>query len=138
MAGAPTELIKRVPLFSELDERELKAVAGSMVERIFPAGEAVTTEGKSGVGFFVVVDGTATVGIGGSELRKLGPGDYFGEVALVADVKRTATIVADTDLHCFGMTPWEFRPLVQAQASIAWKLLQTLAHRLAEAEQRAT
>ena len=136
MATAPVELIRRVQFFSELDDRELKLIANSTKARTFPAGAAVTEEGTGGVGFFVIEDGTATVSVGNREVAKLGPGDSFGEVALIADVDRTATITADTDLRCYGMTAWDFRPLVQSDASIAWKLLQTTGRRLAEAERR--
>ena len=134
MADAPVELLKRVPIFSDLDDRELKQVAQSMRERTFDAGGPVTEEGKGGIGFFVIADGTAKVSIGGEEVRTFGPGDYFGEIALVADTDRTATITAETDLHCYGMTSWDFRPLVENNAPIAWKMLQILAQRLKEAE----
>jgi CRP/FNR family transcriptional regulator, cyclic AMP receptor protein len=134
MAEAPVELLKRVPLFSDLNDRELKQVAQSMKERTFDAGATVTEEGKGGIGFFVIDDGTAKVSIGGTDVRTFGPGDYFGEIALVADMDRTATITAETDLHCYGMTSWDFRPLVENNASIAWKMLQVLAQRLKEAE----
>jgi CRP/FNR family cyclic AMP-dependent transcriptional regulator len=136
MAEAPTELIKQVPLFSDLSDRELKQVASSMKERTFDAGQAVTQEGKGGIGFFVIAEGTAQVSIGGADVRKFGPGDYFGEIGLVADMDRTATIIADTQLRCYGMTSWDFRPLVESNASIAWKLLQVMAQRLKEAEAR--
>jgi CRP-like cAMP-binding protein len=135
MAKAPVELIKQVPLFSDLDNRELKEIAESMKERTFAAGDTVTEEGKGGAGFFVIDDGTAKVSVGGQEIRTLGAGDYFGEIALIADIERTSTITADTDLRCYGMTFWDFRPLVESNASIAWKLLQTMAQRLKEAEQ---
>jgi CRP-like cAMP-binding protein len=136
MAEAPTELLKQVPLFSDLNDRELKQVASSMKERTFDAGQSVTEEGKGGIGFFVIAEGTAQVSIGGSDVRKFGPGDYFGEIGLVADMDRTATIKADTQLRCYGMTSWDFRPLVESNASIAWKLLQVMAQRLKEAEAR--
>ena len=136
MAEAPTELLKRVPLFSDLNDRELKQVAQSMKERTFDAGQTVTEEGKGGIGFFVIADGSAKVSIGGKEVRTFGPGDYFGEIGLVADMDRTATIVAESELRCFGMTSWDFRPLVESNASIAWKMLQVMAHRLKEAEAR--
>jgi CRP/FNR family cyclic AMP-dependent transcriptional regulator len=136
MAQAPVDLIKSVPLFSDLDNRELKEVAESMKERTFAAGETVVQEGTGGAGFFVIDDGSATVSVGGQDVRTLGAGDYFGEIGLIADIDRTATITADTDLHCYGMTFWDFRPLVESNASIAWKLLQAMASRLKEAEQK--
>ena len=135
MATAPVELIKKVPLFSDLNDRELRQIAASMKERTFNAGDTVTEEGKGGVGFFVIEDGKATVSVGGSDVRTIGPGEYFGEVALIADIDRTATIKADSDLRCYGMTFWDFRPLVETNASIAWKLLQAMAERLKQAEQ---
>jgi CRP-like cAMP-binding protein len=120
------ELLKRVPIFSDLDRKELGRIASSMKPRTFSAGETVTTEGQTGVGFFVIEQGEATVTVGGDERRKLGPGDYFGEVALLNETARTATIKADTDLRCYGLTSWEFRPLVETHGSIAWKLLQAM------------
>ena len=136
MPGAPPELIQRVPLFSDLGNRELKQVAGSMKERTFRAGDKVTEEGKGGVGFFVIERGSATVTVGGGEVRKLGPGDYFGEIGLIADIDRTAPITADDELHCYGMTSWDFRPLVESNAAIAWKMLQVLVERLKEAQSK--
>jgi CRP/FNR family cyclic AMP-dependent transcriptional regulator len=128
------EQLRAVPLFSGLDDRDLKTVAATLRDRTFDAGSTVTEEGSSGVGFFVIEEGTATVTVGGKEVRQLGPGDYFGEIALIAEVPRSATIVADTALHCHGLTPWEFKPLVESNVSIAWKLLQTLADRLVAAQ----
>jgi CRP/FNR family transcriptional regulator len=72
------------------------------------------------------------VSVGGSERRTLGPGDYVGELALIDDSPRSATIVAEGDLKCWGLTSWEFRPLVESNAPIASGLLQTLAQRLRE------
>ena len=134
MAKAPVELIKKVPLFSDLDNRELKEIADSMKERTFNSGDTVTEEGKGGAGFFVIEDGSAKVSVGGKDVRTLGAGDYFGEIALIADIDRTSTITADSDLHCYGMTFWDFRPLVESNASIAWKMLQVMAQRLKEAQ----
>jgi CRP-like cAMP-binding protein len=126
MAKGPADLLQRVPIFSDLDRKELDRIAASMKPRTFQAGEKVTTEGQSGVGFFVIEDGEAKVTVGGEERRRLGPGDYFGEVALLNESARTATITAETDLSCYGLTSWEFRPLVETHSSIAWKLLQTM------------
>jgi CRP/FNR family transcriptional regulator, cyclic AMP receptor protein len=136
MATAPVELIRSVPLFADLNDRELRDVANSMKERTFTAGDTVMQEGKGGVGFFVIDEGTATVSVGGDDLRTLRSGEYFGEIALIADIDRTATIKANTDLRCYGMTFWDFRPLVEGNATIAWKLMQQMAQRLKQAEQR--
>jgi len=126
VAEGAVELLQRVPLFSDLDKKELERVAASMKERTFTAGETVTAEGSTGVGFFIIESGNAKVTIGGEERRTLGPGDYFGEVALLNESARTATITAETDLRCYGLTSWEFRPLVETHGSIAWKLLQAM------------
>jgi CRP/FNR family transcriptional regulator, cyclic AMP receptor protein len=122
-----TELLKRVPLFSDLDNRELGQIAESMKRRQFSAGQEIAREGESGVGFFVIEDGNAKVSVHGDERRRLGPGDYFGEIALIAQGARTATVTAESDLTAYGMTFWDFRPLVEGHASIAWKLLQAFA-----------
>jgi CRP/FNR family transcriptional regulator, cyclic AMP receptor protein len=126
VAEGAADLLKRVPLFSDLDRKELDRIAASMKERTFSAGDTVTAEGSSGVGFFVIESGNAKVTVGGQDRRTLGPGDYFGEVALLNESARTATITAESDLKCYGLTSWEFRPLVEMQPSIAWKLLQAM------------
>ena len=127
MARGPVDLLQRVPIFEGLERRELERIAASMKQRTFRSGDTVTTEGQGGVGFFVIEDGSARVTIGGEDRRTLGPGDYFGEVALLTDSPRTATIRAETDLRCYGMTSWDFKPLVETHGSIAWKLLQAMA-----------
>jgi CRP/FNR family cyclic AMP-dependent transcriptional regulator len=104
-------------------------------ERHVRAGETITKEGAGGAAFYVIESGDATVTLGGRELARLTAGDYFGEVALIDDGARTATITATTDLVCHGLTYWEFRPLVQQNATIAWNLLRTLARRLRTAQE---
>jgi CRP/FNR family transcriptional regulator, cyclic AMP receptor protein len=126
MAEGAADLLRRVPIFSDLDKKELERIAASMKSRTFNAGDTVTAEGQTGIGFFVINSGEAKVTVGGQERRRLGPGDYFGEVALLNESARTATITAETDLFCYGMTSWEFRPLVETHGSIAWKLLQAM------------
>ena len=118
------ELLKRVPLFADLERKELEQIASSMKPRTFSPGQQIAVEGESGVGFFVIEDGQAKVTVQGDEVRTLGPGDYFGEVALITHGARTATVTADTELKTYGMTFWDFRPLVEDTPGIAWKLLQ--------------
>ena len=129
MARASKDTLKKVPLFAGLDDRELQEIADVLKERRFAAGSTVTQQGEAGAGFFVVEEGQGEVTVDGESRGTLGPGDYFGEVALLTGSNRTATIVATTDMLCYGMTPWDFRPLVEANSSIAWKLLTTMAER---------
>jgi CRP/FNR family transcriptional regulator, cyclic AMP receptor protein len=134
MATAPVELLQRVPLFADFERGDLARLARSFKERTFQAGSTVAGEGKTGAGFFVIESGEASVSVHGSDRGKLGAGDYFGEIALIDDGARSATVTADSDLHCYGLTSWEFRPLVEGNASIAWKLLETMAKRLRAAQ----
>jgi CRP-like cAMP-binding protein len=127
MAGPAVDLLKKVPLFSDLENRELQEIAGTMKQRRFSTGQQIAVEGESGVGFFIIEDGDASVTVHGDEVRRLGPGDYFGEIALIAQTPRTATVTAESDLKTYGMTFWDFRPLVEETPGIAWKLLQSFA-----------
>jgi CRP/FNR family transcriptional regulator, cyclic AMP receptor protein len=130
VARASSEILKRVPLFAGLDDRELEQIATTMRERRFTAGDTVTEEGAGGAGFFIVESGDADVTVEGQARGSIGPGDYFGEIALLTGSDRTATIKARTDMVCWGMTPWDFRPLVESNSTIAWKLLTAMADKL--------
>jgi CRP-like cAMP-binding protein len=127
--GSP-QVLKNVPLFAGLDDREVEQIAATMRERRFKAGDTVTQEGAGGAGFFVVEQGQADVTVDGQARGSIGPGDYFGEIALLTGSDRTATITARSDMVCWGMTPWDFRPLVESNATIAWKLLTAMAEKL--------
>lgn len=128
--AAPLELVQRIPLFAELKEKELKQVAGSFKERSFSAGDVIVEEGQESFGFLYVIEsGEADVTVKGEHRTTLTTGDYFGEVALV-EGQRTATVTAKTPLRAYGMTPWDFKPLVEAHPSIAWKMIETLVKRL--------
>jgi CRP/FNR family cyclic AMP-dependent transcriptional regulator len=136
MAGAPLEAMRRVPLFAELSDGELEQVARLFKQRTFPAGETVAKEGSGGAAFYLIESGTAAVSVAGQERNGLGPGDYFGEIALIDEGARSATITASDELVCYGLTYWDFRPLVQENAAICWKLLQFMVGRLRAAEAR--
>jgi CRP/FNR family transcriptional regulator len=128
--SAPTDLLRQVELFESLSDRDLKRLADSFKESTFSTGGVIATEGQRGVGFFVISEGTVAYTIHGDNVGTGGPGDYFGEVALIDDGPRTATVTATTDVTAYGLTSWEFRPLVEENASIAWELLQKMATRL--------
>ena len=134
MAGPSVELLQKIPLFADLEPKELEQLGGSFKERTFQAGDTVASEGESGAGFFVIESGEAVVKVGAEEVRRLGPGDYFGDIALIDMGARTASIEAETTLDCYGLTFWDFRPLVESDARIAWPLLQAMAKRLRAAE----
>ena len=139
MATPSVELLHRVPLFAELKPKELEKLTSSFKERTFAEGEDVASEGETGGGgrFFVIESGEAIVSVHGEERGRLGPGDYFGDVAMIDRGERTATIHAATDLKCYSLTFWDFRPLVESDARIAWPLLQVMAKRLRAAESQA-
>ena len=134
-SGAPVEVLRRTRLFGELDKHEVEEIAALFKQRRFPEGETVIKEGSGGAAFYVIDCGEATVTIAGEQRGTLKAGDYFGEIALIDEGARMATITASTELVCYGLTLWEFRPLVQENGAIGWKLLQTLAKELRAAEQ---
>lgn len=128
------DAVASVPLFASLSKRELKELASTMHEYSFPAGKELMTEGQEGIGFFLIADGEAMVTLRGSEKRTLRAGDWFGEMALIDGGTRTASVKAVTDLRCFSLTSWEFRPLVLQHPAIAWAVMETLVKRVRDAE----
>ena len=124
--AAPIDALRRVPLFADLTPDELQQVALLFKERHFSAGETVVKEGSDGAAFFLIESGDATVSVNGVERAGLSAGDHFGEIALIDEGVRAATITASTDLVCYGLTLWEFRPLVVENGEIGWKLMQAL------------
>ncbi len=130
MRGAPIEVLRRVPVFADLDESEIKQIARLFKERRFGAGDVVIQEGSGGAAFFVIESGDAKVLIGQKEHTTLQGGDYFGEIAMFDEGTRMASIIATSDLVCYGLTYWDFRPVVEANGVIGWKLLQRMAQLL--------
>jgi CRP-like cAMP-binding protein len=128
------QTLEKIPLFSGIKPKELKKLGKRMTERSFNEGDEITREGESGIGFFVIEEGNATVSIGGEIVRTLGPGAHFGEIALIDSGPRSATIIASTDLRCRGMSAWEFRPFVEEHPEVAWALLETLVGRLRDSQ----
>jgi CRP-like cAMP-binding protein len=117
--------LKQVPLFNSLNQRQLRKLAGLFRQRDLKPGTRVVQEAKmSGVGFFVITDGKAAVSVGGKKVATIGPGDHFGELALISERERTATVTAETELRCLEIPFWDFRDFAMANPDVMWKLLQ--------------
>jgi pyruvate,water dikinase len=126
----PVAALRRVGLLADMDRRQAEQIARLLKERRFTRGETVIMEGSGGATFYLIDSGEATVTSKGVHLTTLGPGDYFGEIALIDGGPRSATVTAASDLVCYALTFWEFRPLVERNGAIGWKLLQALAKKL--------
>ena len=132
----PQEVLAKVPLFSMLSKKELTQLASNAHDRTFPAGAVLTAQDETGVTFGVIVEGQAAVSVHGQTARTLGPGDYFGEMALIDHSFRSATITAETDLRCLLFTAWVFRPFAMEHPETAWALLEVMVQRVRDAEAR--
>lgn len=135
MPRAPIDVLRRVSLFEDLDDDQLARLADRFQERAVPEGSPVVEEGATGTSFFIIGEGDATVSVRGDVKAALGPGDCFGEMAVIDQDVRSASVIAATDLRLYFLTPWEFRPFVEEHPDVAWKLLQTLSRRLRAAQQ---
>lgn len=130
------DVLAALPLFASAPKKDLARLAKDAHERTFPAGSVLTGEDEFGSIFTVVVDGRATVAVRGRPVRTVGPGDFFGEMALIDREPRSATVTAETDLHCLMFTQWTFRPFALAHPETAWALLELMVRRIREAETR--
>jgi CRP-like cAMP-binding protein len=136
MSKPSTALLRNVRLFSDLDERDLESLAEEFNERSFSAGQKIALEGEGGLMFFVVESGELSVEVHGESVSTMGPGSSFGEIALIDRRPRTATVTAATDVTAYGLPVFVFRPFVEARPQVAWKMLESMADRLAVAESR--
>ena len=126
------EMLQSVPLFSGLKGKQIKTIVGSGKELRFEAGTQIVKEGDNGVGFYLILEGSAEVRRKGRVLSKLGNGNFFGEMSLLDRQPRSADVVATTSVTCFGLTSWAFSALIRMQPDIAVNLMQELARRLRE------
>lgn len=124
----------RAKLFSGLPDRELKQIASEMREVEHRAGHSLATTGKSGVAFGVVLDGEVEVRTVDGRTRRLGPGEHFGEMALLDDSGRSADLVTASDVRLAMLIEWGFKDFLREHPEVAYRLLQTLSRRLREAE----
>jgi CRP-like cAMP-binding protein len=128
--NAKIDLIRRAPLFSNCSRKELEAIAAIADEIDLPKNKTLIREGERGREFFVLLEGQADVKKGRRAIRTLGPGDFFGEIALIANTPRTATVVARTPLRTLVITDRAFRGLMDKMPELQGKVMQTLAERL--------
>ena len=128
--NAKLEALRRAPLFEGLTKKELTELARATDELTVPAGTVLCREGSLGSEFFVVVDGTAEVTKDEEVLATRSSGDFFGEIALIATTKRTATVTATTELRCFVLTSRAFRGVLDDNRRVERKVTQALAERL--------
>jgi CRP-like cAMP-binding protein len=127
--------LRGVSFLSPLRDKDLQRLARDMSERSVNPGDDLVSQGSSGIAFFVILDGTASVLVNGERRRTLGPGDHFGEIALLLpDVERsrTATVRADTVVRVAGMAEWNFKGFIAEHPEVTWTLLTTLARQLVD------
>jgi CRP-like cAMP-binding protein len=130
------DVLSSVPLFAAVSKKDLARLAREAHERTFPAGTVLTDQDEFGTIFTVIVDGKAVVSVEGEPVARLGSGGYFGEMALIDRDRRSATVVAETDLSCVMLTQWVFRPFAMEHPEVSWALLEVMVARVREAERR--
>jgi CRP-like cAMP-binding protein len=128
--GSIVAALQKAPLWSSLNERDLKVVARSFKELKYESGDVIVRKGEQGVGFYFIAEGTVEVRADGRVLSKLGPGQYFGEMSILSGQPRTADVVALEPSRCLALTAWRFETIVSSQPKMALKLLQESVRRL--------
>ena len=126
--------IKQAKLFQGLPDSEVRSIEKQLKIVKHPAGHEIVLRGEGGVGFMVITDGSVTVKTGQGKTRKLAAGDSFGEMALLDQEGRSATVKADTDVTLATIPEWNFKPFLKEHPEVAYRLLQTLSRRIRQAE----
>jgi CRP-like cAMP-binding protein len=126
--------LKHAKLLEGLPDSELRSLEKQMKTVKHPSGHEITVKGENGVGFMIILDGTVTVATVQGKSRQLGPGDSFGEMALLDHEGRSATIKADTDVSLATIPEWNFKPFLKEHPEVAYRLLQVLSQRIRRAE----
>jgi CRP-like cAMP-binding protein len=126
--------LKQAKLFQGVPDSELRSIEKQMKIVNHPAGHEIVVRGEGGVGFMIITEGTVTVKTVQGKSRKLGPGDSFGEMALLDHAGRSATVTADTDVTIATIPEWNFKPFLKDHPGVAYNLLQVLSQRVRQAE----
>jgi CRP/FNR family cyclic AMP-dependent transcriptional regulator len=127
------EQLKTVPLFSGCSTRELASLGRFLREVDFPAGRQIVQQGRTGTGLHVIIEGETKVVVGDRTRRRLGPGEFFGEISLLDRGPRTATVVAETPVRTLALSAWNFRAALKEHPTMAVKMLEELASRVRSA-----
>lgn len=126
------EQLKKVPIFKDLPGKELASIARSMKERVYEPGAVIVKQGDPGVGFFLIADGRVEVSHDGHKIREMGAGEFFGEMALMEERARTATVTAKERTRCLQLVRWDFRAMLRENPDMAVKMLETVVRRMRE------
>ena len=126
--------LKDAKLLKGIPESEIRSIERQVKTVRHPAGHEIVLRGEGGVGFMIITGGTVTVKTVTGKSRKLGPGDSFGEMALLDQEGRSATITADTDVTMASIPEWNFKPFLKEHPEVAYRLLQTMSRRIRQAE----
>ncbi len=129
-AAEYVQLLRRVPLFAGLSDAALDSIARQLSERSYETGAVIVKQGESGVGFYLIADGKVEVQQDSRVLRTMGPGEFFGELALMEDMPRTASVIARAQTRCLQLVRWNFRAILKENPDIAIRVLETVVQRL--------
>ena len=137
-AKTPVDMLAAVEIFNVLNKKEIKKIHDAGKEVSFRAGRTIVTEGETGVGFHLILKGKAKVTVNGRVRAKLGPGDYFGEMAIIDRGPRSATVTCDTDVQTLAIASWDFMPVLSENFEMCRKIMVELSRRLRSAEKSLT
>ena len=124
------EQLRRVPLFKGLSNSELQQLSQLVKEQSYKAGAPIVQEGQTGLGLYVIRSGRASVKKAGRTVNRIGPNEFFGEIAVLDGGPRTASVIADEDTVCYTLASWEIKPLLTKNAGLAYKMLVEVVRRL--------
>jgi CRP-like cAMP-binding protein len=131
-AASYVDHLRKVPIFSKLPARELEHIARSLKERAYDAGAVIIKEGDPGLGFFLITEGRVDVSHRDHRIREMGPGEFFGEMALMEETPRSATVTALERTRCLQLVRWDFRALLKENPDLAVRMLEVVVQRLRE------
>jgi CRP-like cAMP-binding protein len=132
MPESAVTYLMHVPMFKDLPARSLESIARSMRERVYEPGAVIVRQGDPGLGFFLITEGRVEVSHNGHTIRDLGPGEFFGEMALMEERPRSATVTARAQTRCLQLVRWDFRALLKENPDLAVKMLEVVVQRLRE------